>query len=81
MLRSNTSCEIARSDTDLQKVCSHYEVNLDRLTGMLTSLDRLDRAVRTPGLSDRIPGWFQDAWLLASVDFGCAGAGHLVLAS
>jgi type VI secretion system protein VasG len=33
-------------------------------------------------LSDRLPRWFQDAWLLASVDFGEARirSGHLILA-
>jgi type VI secretion system protein VasG len=33
-------------------------------------------------LSDRLPQWFQNAWLLASVDFGAARvrSGHLILA-
>ena len=75
---------LEENDTDLQKICNHYEVNLDRLTkDVSVALDRLKSGnSRTPGLSDRIPGWFQDAWLLASVDFGAARvrSGHLVLA-
>jgi len=75
---------LEENDTDLQKICNHYEVNLDRLTkDVSVALDRLKTGnSRTPGLSDRIPKLFQDAWLLASVDFGAARvrSGHLVLA-
>ena len=71
-------------DTDLARICKHYEVNIDRLTkDVSTALDRLKSGnSRTPGLSDRIPRWFQDAWLAASVDFGAARvrSGHLILA-
>jgi type VI secretion system protein VasG len=71
-------------DTDLAKICKHFEVNIDRLTKDVSSaLDRLKSGnSRTPGLSDRIPRWFQDAWLVASVDFGAARvrSGHLILA-
>jgi type VI secretion system protein VasG len=75
---------LEETDTDLAKICNHYEVNLDRLTkDVSVALDRLKSGnSRTPGLSDRIPRWFQDAWLLASVDFGAARvrSGHLILA-
>ncbi len=75
---------LEQDDTDLHKICSHYEVNIDRLSkDVTTSLDRLKTGnSRTPGLSDRLPQWFQDAWLLASVDFGAARirSGHLILA-
>ena len=75
---------LEQDDTDLHKIASHFEVNLDRLTKDVGSaLDRLKSGnSRTPGLSDRIPQWIQDAWLLASVDFGAARvrSGHLVLA-
>ena len=75
---------LEQDDTDLHKICSHYEVNVDRLTkDVTTALDRLKSGnSRTPGLSDRIPSWIQDAWLLASVDFGAARvrSGHLILA-
>ena len=75
---------LEQDDTDLHKICSHYEVNIDRLTKDVNeALDRLKTGnTRTPGLSDRLPRWIQDAWLLASVDFGAARvrSGHLVLA-
>ncbi|MGI8545003.1 MAG: type VI secretion system ATPase TssH [Aridibacter sp.] len=71
-------------DTDLHKICHHYEVNIDRLTkDVSVALDRLKTGnSRTPGLSDRLPDWFQNAWLLASVDYGAARvrSGHLLLA-
>ena len=75
---------LEQDDTDLIKICNHYEVNVDRLTkDVSVALDRLKSGnSRTPGLSDRIPRWIQDAWLLASVDFGSARvrSGHLTLA-
>ena len=75
---------LEQDDTDLNKICRHYEVNFDRLTkDVSVSLDRLKSGnSRTPGLSDRLPKWFQDAWLLASVDFGESRvrSGHLLLA-
>lgn len=75
---------LENDDTDLHKICNHYEVNIDRLSKDVgDALDRLKRGnSRTPGLSDRLPRWIQDAWLLASVDFGAARvrSGHLVLA-
>ena len=75
---------LEQDDTDLHKICAHFEVNVDRLSkDVSVALDRLKSGnSRTPGLSDRIPSWFQDAWLLASVDFGSARvrSGHLILA-
>ncbi|HSU24697.1 MAG TPA: Clp protease N-terminal domain-containing protein, partial [Pyrinomonadaceae bacterium] len=75
---------LEQDDTDLHKICSHFEVNADRLTKDVSqALDRLKTGnSRTPGLSDRIPKWIQDAWLLASVDYGAARvrSGHLTLA-
>ncbi len=75
---------LSEDDTDLHKICHHYEVNIDRLSkDVSVALDRLKTGnSRTPGLSDRLPDWFQDAWLLASVDFGAARirSGHLLLA-
>lgn len=75
---------LEQDDTDLHKIASHYELNLDRLTKDVgIALDRLKSGnSRTPGLSDRIPRWIQEAWLLASVDYGAARvrSGHLVLA-
>jgi len=75
---------LEQDNTDLHKICNHFEVNVDRLTkDVSVALDRLKTGnSRTPGLSDRLPNWFQDAWLLASVDFGAARvrSGHLILA-
>jgi type VI secretion system protein VasG len=75
---------LEQDDTDLHKICHHYEVNVDRLSkDVETALNRLKSGnSRTPGLSDRLPQWFQNAWLLASVDFGAARvrSGHLILA-
>lgn len=75
---------LEQDDTDLHKICAHFEVNADRLTkDVSVALDRLKTGnSRTPGLSDRIPRWIQDAWLLASVDYGATRvrSGHLVLA-
>ncbi len=75
---------LEQHDTDLRKICRHYEVNVDRLSKDVSiALDRLKTGnSRTPGLSDRLPKWFQDAWLLASVDFGESRvrSGHLIMA-
>jgi type VI secretion system protein VasG len=71
-------------DTDLEKIIRHFEINRDRLNkDVSAALDRLKTGnSRTPGLSDRLPQWIQDAWLLASVEYGAAKvrSGHLVLA-
>ena len=92
MSRTNYDVEIehilakllGEDDTDLHKICHHYEVNVDRLTkDVSVALDRLKTGnSRTPGLSDRLPDWFQNAWLLASVDYSAARvrSGHLLLA-
>ena len=75
---------LEQDDTDLHKIAAHYEINIDRLNkDVQTALERLKTGnSRTPGLSDRIPEWIQNAWLLASVDFGAARVrtGHLILA-
>ena len=75
---------LEQDDTDLHKICHHFEVNVDRLSkDVQQALERLKSGnSRTPGLSDRIPRWVQDAWLLASVDYGAARvrSGHLILA-
>ncbi len=75
---------LEQDDTDLHKIAKHYELNIDRLSkDVNNALERLKSGnSRTPGLSDRIPRWIQDAWLLASVDFGAARvrSGHLILA-
>ena len=74
---------LERDETDLHKICNHYEINTDRLmTDVNTAIDRLKTGnSRTPGLSERIPRLIQDAWLKASIDFGAARvrSGHIIL--
>ncbi|HEY0546748.1 MAG TPA: ATP-dependent Clp protease ATP-binding subunit [Pyrinomonadaceae bacterium] len=71
-------------DTDLARILRHYEVNQERFTKDLTrALDRLKTGnARTPALSPRLPRLIQEAWLLASVDYGAQKirSGHLLLA-
>ncbi len=71
-------------DTDFSRIMRNFEMNPDRMTkDVATALDRLKSGnSRTPGLSERIPQWIQDAWLLASVEYGAARvrSGHLILA-
>src|SRR5882762_11627351 len=72
------------SETDLASILRHYEIDHSRLNKDLTrALDRLKTGnARTPGLSPRLPQLIQEAWLLASVDYGAAQvrSGHLLLA-
>ena len=74
---------LERDETDLHKICHHYEINVDRLTKDVNdAIDRLKTGnSRTPGLSERIPRLVQDAWLKASIDFGAARvrSGHIIL--
>jgi type VI secretion system protein VasG len=75
---------IESPDTDLAAIFRRFEINQSRVTKDLTvALDRLKTGnARTPGLSPRLPQWIQEAWLLASVDYGAAQvrSGHLLLA-
>jgi type VI secretion system protein VasG len=72
------------ADTDLARVLRQYEIDASHLNKDVTrALDRLKTGnSRTPALSPRIPQLVEDAWLLASVDFGASKirSGHLVLA-
>lgn len=71
------------SNTDLQKILRHFEINEDRL------ISDLSRAIegfktgnsRTPALSPRIPGMIEDAWMVASIGFQSANvrSGHIIL--
>ncbi|REJ75584.1 MAG: type VI secretion system ATPase TssH [Acidobacteria bacterium] len=74
---------LERDDSDLHRICRQFEVNIDRLSKDVTdSLDRLKTGnTRTPSLSERIPEWVQEAWLIGSIDFGAARvrSGHLTL--
>ncbi|HWQ33708.1 MAG TPA: type VI secretion system ATPase TssH [Blastocatellia bacterium] len=71
-------------DTDFSRILRHYEVDAARLSKDLTrSLDRLKTGnARTPALSPNLPKLIQEAWLLASIEFGApkVRSGHLLLA-
>ncbi len=75
---------IENSDTDIGCIFRHFEVSQARISkDLTTAMDRLKTGnARTPGLSPRLPQWIQEAWLLASVDYGAAQvrSGHLLLA-
>src|SRR5512141_857170 len=75
---------IENSDTDIGSIFRHFEINQSKISKDLTAaMDRLKTGnARTPGLSPRLPQWIQEAWLLASVDYGAAHvrSGHLLLA-
>jgi type VI secretion system protein VasG len=75
---------IERADSDMSAIFRRFEVNQSRITkDLTTALDRLKTGnARTPGLSPRLPQWIEEAWLLASIDFGAAQirSGHLLLA-
>ncbi|MEP7341355.1 MAG: type VI secretion system ATPase TssH, partial [Acidobacteriota bacterium] len=69
---------------DLARILDKFEINHARLSKDLTrALDVLKTGnSRTPALSPRISQLVQDAWLLASIEFGEAKvrSGHLLLA-
>lgn len=75
---------IENSDTDIGSIFRHFEINQSKISKDLTvAMDRLKTGnARTPGLSPKLPQWIQEAWLLASVDYGAAHvrSGHLILA-
>jgi type VI secretion system protein VasG len=72
------------SDTDLTKILRQYELNPSRLSKDITvAMEKLKTGnTRTPGIAREISDLIQDAWLLASVEFGEAKirSGHLLLA-
>ena len=71
------------SDTDIQKIIRHFEINEARLVSDLTrAMEGFKTGnARTPALSPRIPKMIQDAWLVASIDFQASGirSGHILL--
>ena len=72
------------NDTDLEKILRQYDLNSSRLAKDVTvALDKLKTGnSRTPGISREVGEMFQDAWLLASVEYGEAKvrSGHCLLA-
>lgn len=70
-------------DTDLARILRHFEVDTSRLMRDLSrALDRLKTGnARTPALSPRLPRLFEEAWSLATIDYGVRvlRSGHLLL--
>ena len=70
------------SDTDIQKILRHFEINETRLVSDLTRVMEGFKTgnARTPALSPRIPKMIQDAWLVASIDFQAPSirSGHIL---
>jgi type VI secretion system protein VasG len=74
---------VEAEETDLARVIRHFEIDQARLSRDIThALDRLKTGnSRTPALSPRLPRLIQDAWLMASVEYGAehVRSGHLIL--
>jgi len=75
---------VEAQNSDAERILRYFEVNNARLTKDITrALDQLKTGnARTPALSPRLPELIQDAWLLASVEYGSpkVRSGHLLLA-
>jgi type VI secretion system protein VasG len=71
-------------DTDILKILRHFGVDGSRVARDLArALDRLKTGnARTPALSPRLPQLFEQAWTIASIDFGnpAVRSGHLFFA-
>ncbi len=71
-------------DSDLRKIFKRYGVETSRLERDLTrALDRLKTGnARNPTLAPRIPRLINEAWSLASIEYGAnrVRSGHLLLA-
>jgi type VI secretion system protein VasG len=72
------------ADADITRSLRHFGVDLSRLSSQLTSaLDRLKTGnARTPSLSPRLVRLVEEAWMLASIDYGSpkVRSSHLLLA-
>ncbi|HEV7893148.1 MAG TPA: type VI secretion system ATPase TssH [Pyrinomonadaceae bacterium] len=72
------------SDSDITRALHHFGADSSRLSSDLTrALDRLKTGnARTPALSPRLVRLVEEAWMLASIDYGSArvGSAHLLLA-
>ncbi|HEV2761723.1 MAG TPA: Clp protease N-terminal domain-containing protein, partial [Pyrinomonadaceae bacterium] len=70
--------------TDIERILRHFEINHGRVVNDVTrALERLKTGnTRTPDFSPHLPRLFQEAWLLASVEYGAENirSGHLLLA-
>jgi len=75
---------VEQSDTDIEAILQHYDVNMAHLMGDLArSIDSFKTGnARPPALSPRIVDLGKDAWLLASLDYGESKlrSGHILCA-
>jgi type VI secretion system protein VasG len=57
-------------NTDLSRLCRHFEINVDNLSSDFTrGIDQLKRgSARSPALSPNIPELIQQAWMVTSVE-------------
>jgi type VI secretion system protein VasG len=71
-------------DTDVAKILRHFEVDASRVTKDVTAaVDRLKRGNNGGiAMSDRIPQWIEEGWVIGSIDYGAARvrSGHLIVA-
>ena len=72
------------SNTDVHKICRHYGIDQSRLARDITrTLDRFKTGnARTPTLAPRVPRLINEAWSLASIEYGVnrVRSGHVMLA-
>ncbi len=75
---------LEKSDTDAEKVISHFGGNVGKvLSELTTALDKLKSGnTRTPSLSQTLQESTKYAWMIASVDMshGSISSGHLLAA-
>ncbi|MDX1812994.1 MAG: Clp protease N-terminal domain-containing protein, partial [Gammaproteobacteria bacterium] len=75
---------IEGSDTDIEAILQHYDVNLSHLSAdLMRCLDSLKTGnARPPALSPRLVDLAREAWVLASLDYGESKlrSGHILCA-
>jgi type VI secretion system protein VasG len=90
--RTNYSVEIEHvllklleaPDTDFAKILRHFEVNHAKISkDVAAAVEKLKRGNNGGiSMSDRIPPWIEEAWVIGSIDYGAARvrSGHLIVA-
>jgi type VI secretion system protein VasG len=72
-----------RTDTDLHRIFNHFGVNPSRaIRELTTTIDGFKTGnARTPAFSPHLPKLFEEAWVVASIDFSAPKirSGHLLL--
>ena len=75
---------VEATNTDIENIARHFEVNLSRVTTDLNkAMDRFKTGNgRPPALSQNIVEVSKEAWLMASIDYGApvTRSGHILLA-